>query len=258
MAKQERAVRTREALLRSAAEIFDTDGFVSASLSAICSKAGVSSGALHFHFASKGALAEAIERAAEARLRLITGPDLDPDDDLDAADGTYAGDDLDAAGRTRTADGTRPGDGTEAGRTRAAGRPVSPVPADRTDGADRPDPVRLIVATSHRLFDQLNTDVVLRAGFTLGCEPSWQSRADLHGQWRDWIASALRLAARRGALADGTDPEDAVTVVAASTVGFEALGRKDPAWLSQERLSQFWQFMLPRLVPPGTGPQKGT
>ncbi|GAA3945583.1 hypothetical protein GCM10022244_61150 [Streptomyces gulbargensis] len=294
MAKQERAVRTREALLRSAAEIFDTDGFVSASLSAICSKAGVSSGALHFHFASKGALAEAIERAAEARLRLITGPDLDPDDDLDAADGTYAGDDLDAAGRTRTADGTRPGGGTEAaGRTRAvgrpvpAGRPVSPLaantavgpvtaeprttggrpgtatgpgpePADRTDGADRPDPVRLVVATSHRLFDQLNTDVVLRAGFTLGCEPSWQSRADLHGQWRDWIASALRLAARRGALADGTDPEDAVTVVAASTVGFEALGRKDPAWLSQERLSQFWQFMLPRLVPPGTGPQKGT
>lgn len=274
MAKQERAVRTREALLRSAAEIFDTDGFVSASLSAICSKAGVSSGALHFHFASKGALAEAIERAAEARLRLITGPDLDPDDDLDAADGTYAGDDLDAAGRTTT-DGAKPGDGTEpAGRARAAGGPVTAVPlttgdrpvpagpgpelADRTGGADRPDPVRLIVATSHRLFDQLNTDVVLRAGFTLGCEPSWQSRADLHGQWRDWIASALRLAARRGALADGTDPEDAVTVVAASTVGFEALGRKDPAWLSQERLSQFWQFMLPRLVPPGTGPQKGT
>jgi len=209
MAKQERAVRTREALLRSAAEIFDTDGFVSASLSAICNRAGVSSGALHFHFASKGALADAIEQAAEQRLRLITGPDPGGLDRSEAS------------------------------------------PADV-------DPIQNLVDTSRRLFDQLNNDVVLRAGFTLGCEPSWQSRVDLHGQWRDWIESALRHASDLGALADGTKPEDVVTVVAASTVGFEALGRKDPAWLSQERLGQFWQFMLPRLVPPGTGPQKGT
>ncbi|MCX5417801.1 TetR/AcrR family transcriptional regulator [Streptomyces sp. NBC_00059] len=213
MVRQERAVRTREALLRSAAEIFDTEGFMSASLSAISSRAGVSSGALHFHFVNKGALAEALEEAAERRLRLITGPDLGGDE----------------------------WDGT--------GTPETP-PAD--------NPVQNLVATSGRLFDELNNDVVLRAGFILGCEPSWQSRVDLHGQWRNWIESALRQASDQGALADGTKPEDVVTVVAASTVGFEALGRKDPAWLSQERLDQFWHFMLPRLVPPGTGPQKET
>ncbi|MEW1701082.1 MULTISPECIES: ScbR family autoregulator-binding transcription factor [unclassified Streptomyces] len=208
MAKQERAVRTRATVLRSAAEIFDTDGFVSASLSSISHRAGVSSGALHFHFANKGALAEAIEKAAEQRLWRITGP---------APDGSGGG-------------GAR-GD---------------------------VDLIQNLVETSHQLFDGLNSDVILRAGFTLGCEPSWSSLVDLHGQWRDWIGDTLRYAAKTGALAAGTEPEDVVTVVAASTVGFEALGRKDPTWLSEQRLAQFWQFLLPRLVPPGTGPQKGT
>ncbi|WP_443052168.1 TetR/AcrR family transcriptional regulator (plasmid) [Streptomyces sp. NBC_00250] len=195
-------------MLRSAAEIFDTDGFVSASLSAISHRAGVSSGALHFHFANKSALAEAIEQAAVQRLWCITGP---------APDGSE--------GRGSHGD---------------------------------VDLIQNLVETSHQLFDGLNSDVILRAGFTLGCEPSWASPVDLHGQWRDWIDGTLRHAAKIGALADGTEPEDVVTVVAASTVGFEALGRKDPTWLSRQRLGRFWQFMLPRLVPPGTGPLKGT
>lgn len=72
MVKQERAVRTREALIRAAAETFDRDGFTVASLAKISSRAGVSSGALHFHFASKAALADAVEEAAAAVLRTIT------------------------------------------------------------------------------------------------------------------------------------------------------------------------------------------
>ena len=55
MVKQERALRTREALIESAAEVFDREGFSVASLTAISSRAGVSNGALHFHFASKAA-----------------------------------------------------------------------------------------------------------------------------------------------------------------------------------------------------------
>ncbi|MEU0163404.1 ScbR family autoregulator-binding transcription factor [Streptomyces sp. NPDC006261] len=75
MVKQERAVRTREALIRSAAEIFERDGFRTASLTTISRQAGVSNGALHFHFASKGVLADAVESAALARLRIIAeGP----------------------------------------------------------------------------------------------------------------------------------------------------------------------------------------
>ncbi|MFF4020789.1 ScbR family autoregulator-binding transcription factor [Streptomyces sp. NPDC001843] len=72
MVKQERALRTREALIRAAAEAFDQEGFPVASLTKISSRAGVSSGALHFHFANKGALADAVEEAAAAVLQTIT------------------------------------------------------------------------------------------------------------------------------------------------------------------------------------------
>ncbi|WP_331725799.1 TetR/AcrR family transcriptional regulator (plasmid) [Streptomyces xanthophaeus] len=72
MAKQERAVRTRETLIQCAAEIFDREGFTVASLTMISTQAGVSNGALHFHFASKAALADAVEDAALWRLRAVT------------------------------------------------------------------------------------------------------------------------------------------------------------------------------------------
>lgn len=72
MAKQERAVRTRNALIESAAELFTRDGFELASLAGISSRAGVSNGALHFHFASKAALAAAVGRAAAERFDRMT------------------------------------------------------------------------------------------------------------------------------------------------------------------------------------------
>lgn len=77
MVRQARAVRTREALISSAAEVFDSKGFAEASLSAISSLAGVSNGALHFHFASKGHLAEAVEEAALERLAALTAAGRD-------------------------------------------------------------------------------------------------------------------------------------------------------------------------------------
>ena len=72
MAKQARAVRTRTALIESAAALFDREGYELASLSTISERAGVSSGALHFHFASKAALADGVGRAAAQRLEGIT------------------------------------------------------------------------------------------------------------------------------------------------------------------------------------------
>ncbi|MFH8467712.1 ScbR family autoregulator-binding transcription factor [Streptomyces sp. NPDC017991] len=72
MAQQERAVRTRSALIESAAELFSKDGFDVVSLSTISTRAGVSNGALHFHFASKAALTAAVWEAAAQRLRQIT------------------------------------------------------------------------------------------------------------------------------------------------------------------------------------------
>ncbi|MFF6779869.1 ScbR family autoregulator-binding transcription factor [Streptomyces sp. NPDC012510] len=69
MSKQERAARTRNTLIHSAAELFERHGYVKASLDEISSGAGVSRGALHFHFANKAAVADAVETAAALSLR---------------------------------------------------------------------------------------------------------------------------------------------------------------------------------------------
>ncbi|MFC8349687.1 ScbR family autoregulator-binding transcription factor [Streptomyces sp. NPDC057280] len=72
MVKQERAARTRQALIKAAAEVFAEEGFVTASLSTISRRAGVSNGALHFHFANKGMLADAVESEAAQAVHRIT------------------------------------------------------------------------------------------------------------------------------------------------------------------------------------------
>ncbi|MFB7502322.1 ScbR family autoregulator-binding transcription factor [Streptomyces broussonetiae] len=72
MVKQERAARTRRSLIHAAAEVFAQTGFVPASLGAISARAGVSNGALHFHFANKGMLAEAVEAEATEAVRRLT------------------------------------------------------------------------------------------------------------------------------------------------------------------------------------------
>ncbi|MFE9136626.1 ScbR family autoregulator-binding transcription factor [Streptomyces sp. NPDC007355] len=69
MTKQERATRTRDALIRSAAREFDQHGYAPTRLSVISSGAGVSPGALHFHFENKAAVAAAVEAEAAAALR---------------------------------------------------------------------------------------------------------------------------------------------------------------------------------------------
>lgn len=60
MARQERAERTRNAILDAAAAVFDEHGFQGASLSDILAKAGATKGALYFHFSSKEELAYAL------------------------------------------------------------------------------------------------------------------------------------------------------------------------------------------------------
>lgn len=77
MAQQDRAQRTRSALVEAAAEMFDRHGFTLASLSMISAHAGVSKGALHFHFAHKEALHEAVGEAAAQRLARITDRPVD-------------------------------------------------------------------------------------------------------------------------------------------------------------------------------------
>lgn len=60
MARQERAVRTRAQILTAAASVFGERGYQAATVSEILARAGVTKGALYFHFPSKRALAEGV------------------------------------------------------------------------------------------------------------------------------------------------------------------------------------------------------
>jgi AcrR family transcriptional regulator len=60
MPQQARAIETRAAIMRGAAEAFEQRGYGSTSLAQVSAAAGVTKGALYFHFDSKEALAVAI------------------------------------------------------------------------------------------------------------------------------------------------------------------------------------------------------
>ncbi|MEU7553018.1 TetR/AcrR family transcriptional regulator [Streptomyces sp. NPDC044571] len=69
MVKQERAVRTREALVQAAAAAFDCAGYEATTLARVSNAAGISIGALTFHFRSKDELADAVQARGESALR---------------------------------------------------------------------------------------------------------------------------------------------------------------------------------------------
>ena len=66
--KQERAIQTRATILRSAAELFEELGYAGASISKIIDRAGVTQGAMYFHFKSKESLAEAVMNAQSTTI----------------------------------------------------------------------------------------------------------------------------------------------------------------------------------------------
>ncbi|MFD8723567.1 ScbR family autoregulator-binding transcription factor [Streptomyces sp. NPDC059629] len=66
--QQERATRTRRLMLKSAAEVFDREGYASARLADISAHARMSTGALHFHFANKEDLARTVVNEARGIL----------------------------------------------------------------------------------------------------------------------------------------------------------------------------------------------
>ncbi|MGK5628458.1 ScbR family autoregulator-binding transcription factor [Streptomyces sp. URMC 123] len=74
MATQARAVRTRRAVLEAAAAVFDECGYERAGISDILKRAGVTKGALYFHFPSKEALALAV---IEEQLQVAGAPSDD-------------------------------------------------------------------------------------------------------------------------------------------------------------------------------------
>ncbi|MFE2109476.1 ScbR family autoregulator-binding transcription factor [Kitasatospora sp. NPDC059463] len=68
MARQARALATRQTVLRAAAEVFDERGYAGATMAEILERAGVTKGALYFHFPSKEELALAVIEGQSAWL----------------------------------------------------------------------------------------------------------------------------------------------------------------------------------------------
>jgi AcrR family transcriptional regulator len=60
MAKQDRAIRTRQTILSAAAKVFEERGYQAATINEIIVLAGVTKGALYFHFPSKEHVAEGV------------------------------------------------------------------------------------------------------------------------------------------------------------------------------------------------------
>ncbi len=65
---QDRAILTRQAILTAAAGVFEERGYRAATISEILARAGVTRGALYFHFPSKEDLAEGVIREQDGRL----------------------------------------------------------------------------------------------------------------------------------------------------------------------------------------------
>ncbi|MEK8143998.1 helix-turn-helix domain-containing protein [Streptomyces sp. M10(2022)] len=64
MAIQQRAIRTRRIFLEAAAEVFDEHGYDAATIATILERAGLTRGALYFHFTSKEELARGVLKEA--------------------------------------------------------------------------------------------------------------------------------------------------------------------------------------------------
>ncbi|MFI8454868.1 ScbR family autoregulator-binding transcription factor [Kitasatospora sp. NPDC085464] len=60
MVRQERALRTRRLILEAAASVFDEFGYEGATIGEVVTRAGVTRGAVYFHFASKRDLAQGV------------------------------------------------------------------------------------------------------------------------------------------------------------------------------------------------------
>lgn len=74
-APQLRAVQTKAAILRAAAEVFDEFGFSGASISKIMKRADVTQGGMYFHFSSKEELAYAVMVGQGDGLEFPAGED---------------------------------------------------------------------------------------------------------------------------------------------------------------------------------------
>lgn len=85
VALQERAIRTRRAILVAAAEVFDEVGYEAATITEILKRSGLTRGALYFHFGSKEELAQGVLAVQVEALPPVPRQELRLQESLDEA-----------------------------------------------------------------------------------------------------------------------------------------------------------------------------
>ncbi|MFG2201925.1 TetR family transcriptional regulator [Kitasatospora sp. NPDC048715] len=231
---QERSERTRGRLVEAGAVLFDRRGYAGATLGEIAAAAGVTKGALYFHFASKEELARAVSGQAERSLRSACA-------ELRAASSPLQGL-IDAGYWLVDALGVDP-------VIRAAFR------LGREDAGWQSAPTTAAPATA-----ALTTAGPATAGLTPAGpapadsrQPAFADIRGFHSVWAGVVRDLLAGARRAGELRDrsgGLGPE---TLVVTAACGLEVVFADGcPAEERARRVGALWDWLLPCLVRPGT------
>ncbi|MFD4660749.1 ScbR family autoregulator-binding transcription factor [Kitasatospora sp. NPDC058444] len=211
---QERSERTRGRLVAAGAALFDRRGYAGATLGEIAAAAGVTKGALYFHFASKEELAREVFWQAEGSLRSVCA-------ELRAASSPLQGL-IDAGYWLVDALGADP-------VIRAAFR------LGRED-------------TGWQTTSATAGPAVADAG-----QPAFADMRGFHGVWAGLVRDLLAGARRAGELRDRSGGLGAETLLVTAACGLEVVFADGcPAEERSRRVGALWDWLLPCLVPPGT------
>ncbi|MGW3391542.1 TetR family transcriptional regulator [Streptomyces cinereoruber] len=204
MASQERAERTRRRLLEAAAEELSQHGFDGTSLQRVCRTAGVTMGALTFHFSNKMSLADAVHAHGHALTRTMVTAVV-------------------TAGEGR--DGDRGGDGTE-GFT----------------GKDTPR-LRQVVGVTDGLTRLLREEPTVRAAARLSRDRTLKD-GHWNDSWLPRVHELLELAHEEGELRSGVNPHSVALLARLLISGLAASTDPDGDGETFDQLDAIWGLVL--------------
>ncbi|MEU3570839.1 helix-turn-helix domain-containing protein [Kitasatospora sp. NPDC036755] len=223
---QERSERTRGRLVEAGAALFDRRGYAGATLGEIAAAAGVTKGALYFHFASKEELARAVSGQAEHSLRSACA-------ELRASSSPLQGL-IDAGHWLVTALGTDP-------VIRAAFR------LGREDTGWQLGPATAGSATAG------SATAAPGKAAADARQPAFTDPRGFHSVWAGVVRELLAGARRAGELRDRAGSLGPETLVVTAACGLEVVFADGcPAEERARRVGALWDWLLPCLVPPGT------
>jgi AcrR family transcriptional regulator len=113
-----------------------------------------------------------------------------------------------------------------------------------------------VVDLTHELARWLHDEPLVRASFRTARECGHRGKPflDFYLEWQAALEALLRDAGQRGELADGVDPEHALTLVLTVSAGLEMVW-----WAGIRRgsmtdtLTGLWSMVLPGIATPGLG-----